>query len=167
MAEHIMEFDAHGWAIEHPDECKQSEAGMLGCKIHRAARYLDECPVDEFGRYYVSLDRDGEINIVGQVSAGGAAGPLEPEWVEVDHRIVEEITRLRARLAEVEAERDEAKARLVSHLVWCQFKARAETAEARLAAVLALCDQFAVVSPYAGEDFKRRVRATARGEGDQ
>lgn len=57
----------------------------------------------------------------------------EPEWIEVDHRIVEEITRLRARLAEVEAERDLF--RETHDLTSRQFVAeqkRAERAEAKL-----------------------------------
>lgn len=79
---------------------------------------------------------------------------------------INEICALRARLAEVEAERDELDGRFENLAERAEsYLSRAETAEARLASVIALCDDPDV--PIWVQPFVVQVLAAARGEGDR
>lgn len=80
-------------------------------------------------------------------------------------RLRHAVADLRARLAEVEAERDEAEDKASTFLAgYLPAYARAEAAEARLAAVEALCDGVAGSYQTGLPSFAAKVRAAARGE---
>lgn len=93
------------------------------------------------------------------------------EWTEAfwgDGKLADQISRTaKALLAEVEAERDELDGRFENLANRAEgYLSRAEAAEARLAAVLALCDEVSGSYQTGLPSFAQRVRAAAAGDRD-
>jgi hypothetical protein len=57
---HVAEFTDEGWSIQHPLPCRPD---LQGCEVHKAvaeeAEFIGGSPVEELGRYVVTLGPNG------------------------------------------------------------------------------------------------------------
>ena len=57
---HVVDFAEQGFGLLHPIRCRPN---LLDCPVNQAINSLTECPVLVYGRYFVSLDEHGEIEV--------------------------------------------------------------------------------------------------------
>ena len=72
--EHIAEFTLSGYGLIHPYECrKDGPQGLLDCPVDAAIRAEPSMPAPTLGRFYVSVDDDGQL-AVGLAASPGQEG---------------------------------------------------------------------------------------------
>jgi hypothetical protein len=73
--QHVIEFRADGWTIQHPLACRPN---LFDCPFNRVAERDLEGPPAELGRFPCRLDEDGRLTLEVRASNDYQDGALNP-----------------------------------------------------------------------------------------